>query len=112
VTRGASLYQRLLTIAGTGHAAFALAASGEDPVMRGRAISLLGQIEALPRLVMTAVPQCEPQSLIHALAENLLRFIDEGAARSTVWADVGADWRSIDMLGKIPIDTRAFAAID
>ena len=77
----ADLYQRLLTIAGTGHRAFALAASGEDRMVRGRAISLLGQIEALPRMVMAAVPLCDPQSLTQALAENLFHFLKEEGCR-------------------------------
>ncbi len=75
----ADIYQRLLTIAGKGHQAFALAASGKDASVRGRAITLLSQIEALPRLVMSPVQICEPQALINAVAESLLRFIDEGA---------------------------------
>lgn len=73
----ADLYQRLLAILGSGHAAFARAASGDNVAARGMAVMLLAQIEALPRLAFTAVPLCDRQSLIDAVAEDLLRFIGE-----------------------------------
>ncbi|OCC23745.1 hypothetical protein MB02_11360 [Croceicoccus estronivorus] len=72
----ADRYQRILTLLGQRHKPFSIAASGEDAGMRGRAVSLLAQVESLPRLAITAVPLCDKQSLITALAENLLAFLE------------------------------------
>lgn len=73
----ANLYQRIMTALGKTHPPFAAAASGRDPALRGRAVSLLAQVEALPRLAIAPVPLCDRESLIEALAGNLLEFLQQ-----------------------------------
>ncbi|WP_156842879.1 TetR/AcrR family transcriptional regulator [Novosphingobium aquimarinum] len=74
----ANLYQRIMSTLGRTHPTFAVAASGRDPALRGRAVTLLAQVEALPRLAIAPVPLCDRDSLIEALAGNLLEFLQRG----------------------------------
>lgn len=71
----ADLYQRIMSALGRTHPPFAAAATGDDPILRGRAVSLLAQVESLPRLAINAVPLCDRDALIEALAGNLMDFL-------------------------------------